>query len=110
MTKRERTKQTEIDVSKFLIPKELPKPKRIRETNPIYDALIKKILTMPDGSYLVQIPRKDNPREFIKMKSLYPLLDRRIRNIPNLWLAVRGGLLYICKGKNKPVRKTHRKK
>ena len=109
MSKREKTKQTEIDVSKFLIPKELPKPKRIREPNPIYDALINRILTMPDGAYLVQIPRKDNPREFIKMKSLYPLIDRRIKDIPNLWLSVRGGLLYICKGKDKPVRKYRKK-
>ena len=99
----------QIDVSKYLIPKELPKPKRIREPHPIYDALIKKIQSMPDGAYLIQIPKKDNPREFIKMKSLYPLLDRRIRDTPNIWLSVRSGLLYICKGKNKPVRKYRKK-
>ena len=109
MSKREKSKQTEIDVSKFLIPKELPKPKRIREPNPIYDALIKKIQSMPDGAYLIQIPKKDNPREFIKMKSLYPLLDRRIKDTSNLWLAVRNQLLYICKGKDKPVRKYRKK-
>ena len=109
MSKREKTRTSEIDVTKFLIPKELPKPKRIREPNPIYDALIKKIQSMPDGAYLIQIPKKDNPREFIKMKSLYPLIDRRIKNIANLWLSVRSGLLYICKGKNKPVRKYRKK-
>jgi hypothetical protein len=106
MSKRE-TK--EIDVSKYITKTELPAPKRRREREPIYENIIKKIQDMPDGAYLIQIPKKDNPKEMRTMKSLYPTFDRYIRSIDNLSLAVRSGKLYIVRGK-KPLRKPHKKK
>jgi len=105
MSKRE----SKIDVSEYITKTELPAPKRLRQRDPVYQEIIKKIQNMPDGAYLIQIPKRDNPKEMRSMKSMYPTFDRYIKNIENLSLAVRSGKLYIVKGPKKERKVRHKK-